>query len=176
MSHPLRTVGAMTAVESPGLTSAQQDVLSLLGSPRAEWPVFEADLRHELRAALETAGRRAADQLDSDDRLFVNKYALSQVHACEARFVHEQQGGFVPSVATARGRVAHKAVQLSVTWRGETSPADLVEEAVGRLIEGDDWLADWLQTCSESDRAELLADAGQRVTKFLECWPPLKRE
>jgi hypothetical protein len=108
--------------------------------------------------------------------LFVSKHKLTSVHGCEARHVAEEAEPFAWSVATARGTVAHKAVELSVHWRVEVTPLDLVDEAIARLANGTDNLADGLQACSEVERAELRAEANDRVSKFVECWPPLQKQ
>ncbi|MBV6509812.1 MAG: hypothetical protein JJLCMIEE_02912 [Acidimicrobiales bacterium] len=158
------------------LTPAQQDVLDQLGAGRDERPVFDAGLCQELRAELEAGLAPVAARLDEGEKVFVNKHDLGRVHGCEELFHLEQEAGFEWSPATARGAVTHKAIELSVTWRGEAAPADLVEEAIARLEAGDANLADWLQTCSEADRAELRVEAGRRLIQFLECWPPLRKQ
>ena len=38
----------------------------------------------------------------------------------------------------------------------------------------DHWLTDFLQTCTEAERAELRSTASDRVAKFFECFPPLE--
>ena len=156
------------------LTPAQQDVLDLLGATREERPTFDAALRHELRAELESALAPLAAQLGDDDRLFVSKHALSTIHGCEGRWVADEAEPFAWTPATARGVVAHKAIELSVGWRGEPVPADLVDEALARLVQGGDNVGDWLQTATEADLAELRGFAGERVTTFLETFPPLE--
>jgi hypothetical protein len=159
------------------LSPAQQDVLDLLGAPKADRPTFDAALRHELRAELEHQITTAVDSLDPDgkDQLFVNKHALASIHGCEAKYLADGDEPFVWTPQLARGTVAHKAIELSVTWKGQISPLDLVEEAIARLENGTDGLADWLQTMSESDGAELRSVANQRVAAFLEIFPPLQR-
>src|SRR5690606_30617843 len=79
------------------------------------------------------------------------------------------------SVAAARGKVAHKAIELSINWRREITPWSLVDEALARLELGDDDFARWLQGIGEAERAELRGEANDRVVKFLECWPPLRK-
>lgn len=155
------------------LTPAQQEVVDLLGAARHQRPTFDAALRLELRAELEAALEPLLDRLP-DDGLFVSKHALSGVHGCEGRHVAEREAGFAWSAPVARGIVAHKAVELAVGWRGEPVPGELVDEAVARLSQGIDGIAEWLQTASEADLAELRALAAERVTSFLETFPPLK--
>src|SRR5690606_13016322 len=86
----------------------------------------------------------------------------------------EEVAGFEWSVPTARGTVAHKAVELSVHWRGEPTPTELVDEALGRLSNGGDGLAEFLQLCSEVDLTELRGHAPARVTKVGASFPPLQ--
>jgi hypothetical protein len=117
------------------------------------------------------------DDLAPDEDLTVSKHLLGLVHGCEARFLAEDaDGDFQVTVPIARGAVAHKAVELGIHWRGEALPVELVDEALGSLTQSDHWLADFLQTCPEVERAELRATASDRVAKFFECFPPLKPE
>jgi hypothetical protein len=158
------------------LNPAQREVLEVLGAPRETWPRFDADLQHELRAELDAALAPVAPVLAAADRpRWLSKHTLSAVHGCEVRFLADLAAGFSGwSVPLARGAVAHKAIELSVHVRGDPPPFELVDEALARLAENDSGLGDWLRTVSEIERAELRAEAGERVTKFLECWPPLK--
>lgn len=159
-------------VELPALNPAQQEVVDLLGAPRADWPEFPGELRRELRTALDAALEPLVDEL-GDDTLWVSKFKLREVHGCEVRFVAEQ-AGFVPSAATARGTVAHKAIELTLNLPGDPPPLDLVDEAIARLESSDAWLADWLRTCDEAERAELRGEVNDLLVKFLDCWPPLR--
>jgi hypothetical protein len=159
---------------APALNAAQQQVVDLLGAAGGERPQFDAGLRHELRAELEQQLEPVVERLPAGEQLFVSKHKLSQVHGCEARYLAEQHGDFSWSVPLARGSIAHKAIELGVSWRGEAVPADLIDETMARLAQGNDGLADWLRTCSEGDRAELRGQAIERVTSFFECFPPLK--
>ncbi len=159
---------------APELNAAQNDVLEQLGASREERPRFDAVVRHELRRALEDGLEPLLELLPDDDDVFISKHRLGQVMGCEKRFIAEDDGDFAWSVPIARGTIAHKAIELSIHWRREPEPLVLVDESISRLAEGTDGLADWLQTCTEVERAELRAEANDRVVKFLECWPPLK--
>jgi hypothetical protein len=77
-------------------------------------------------------------------------------------------------VPTVRGQVVHKAIELAVHWRGEPVPGGLVDEAVERLADGDLGAARFLAGMSEAERAQLRGEATDLVTKFQECFPPLK--
>jgi hypothetical protein len=161
---------------APELNAAQQQVVDLLGSAGGDRPQFDAGLRHELRADLEQQLAPIIERLPAGQQLFVNKHKLSQVHGCEARFLAESDGSFSWSVPLARGSIAHKAIELGVAWRGDVVPADLIDETMARLAQGNDGLGDWLRTCGEGDRAELRSQAVERVTSFFECFPPLKSQ
>lgn len=161
-------------LSQPELNPAQQQVLEMLGAPKDERPTFDAALRDELRVELESRLTHLTGDLDPDDPVFVSKHKLGSVHGCEVRMLADEDAGFEWSVPTARGTVAHKAIELSVHWRGTPTPTELVDESIARLTNGDDGLADFLQRCSETDRTELRGEALDRVTKFLESFPPLQ--
>lgn len=161
-------------MEPTPLNPAQQEVLDLLGAAPDERPTFAPSLRDVLLAELEDGLAEIAPELTTDDPLFVSKRALSNVHGCELRHVVERGADFSWNATIARGSVAHKAIELSVHWRGEPDPLDMVDEAMARLANGTDGLADWLTTCPEGERAELRALANERVVTFFECFPPLK--
>jgi hypothetical protein len=161
-------------MEPPPLNPAQQEVVDLLGAAPDERPTFDPGLRDELLADLEDGLAEIAPELDPEKPLWISKRDLATVHSCEMRYLAERDAGFSWSAVTARGTVAHKAIELSVHWRGEPDPLDMVDEAIARLTEGTDSLADWLQTGGEAARAELRAFANERVVTFFECFPPLK--
>jgi PD-(D/E)XK nuclease superfamily len=159
----------------PVLNPAQQDVLDRLGAPRASWPDFDAGLRAELRARLEAELEPALTALPEGEAVWVSKHGLATVHGCEARWQAEDDAPFVANAATVRGAVAHKAIELSVAWRGEPTPLELVDEALAGLTESDHWVADFLRRATEAERAEVRGLANERVASFLECWPRLNR-
>ena len=113
-------------------------------------------------------------ELPDGDDLWISKHRLSSVHACEAKFVAEEAVPFAWTPPTARGTVAHKAIELSVHLEGEPVPLELVDEAIASLTNAGGSLADYLQTIGTAERAELRALANDRVATFLECFPPLK--
>src|SRR5690606_35711866 len=131
-----------------------------------ERPTFDAELRHQLKAQLEAAVAHRVPDLDPDDPMFIGKHQLGMVHGCEVRLLAEEGAGFEWTVPTARGTVAHKAIELSVNWKGEPVPAELIDETMARLANGGDGLAEFLQRASEVDLVELRAEALDRVTKF----------
>ncbi len=168
------TAPETTPIIAASLNPAQQQVLDLLGAPPEARPTFSPTLRDTLLADIDDGLRELLDELDPADPLFASKHALSTVHSCEARHVAERDIPFEWSVPLARGTVAHKAIELSIHWRGRPDPLQLVDESLARLAEGTDGLGDWLAGCSEVDRAEVRALANERVATFLECFPPIR--
>ena len=157
---------------------AQQEVVSLLGAPKGDRPEFDPGLRDELRARLEDRLEPLVERIGSDafddDTLFLSKFTLTQVLGCEQKFMAERSRPFEWSPPIARGTVMHKAIELSVHWRGGSSPLALVDEALASLENADKSIGDYLKTCGDTERAELRATAGAAMTQFLECFPPLK--
>ena len=154
----------------PTYNPAQQRVIELLGRGDIE-PTFPAGIADSLQAELEAAVAPLADRLPP--KLWVSKHGLSGVHGCEARHL-AQEGDFAWSVATVRGQVAHKAIELAANWRGEPVAGDLVDEAVARLADADASASRFLGGLAEADRAQLRGEATDLVTKFQECFPPLR--
>ena len=161
------------APDEPQLSPAQQEVLDALGARRDERPTFDPRLRLELRGELEDRMAPVAASLPEGTTLWMSKGTLAGVHGCEGSWVAQDGTPFQWSAPIARGTVSHKAIELSIHWRGEHTPAGLVDEAMARLQLSDDALGDWLASVSEGERAELRSDAVERVAKFLECFPPL---
>jgi hypothetical protein len=159
----------------PTLNPAQQAVIAVLGARQHERPQFDPRLRAELRAALEARLAPIADRLEDEDRpLWLNKRALTNVHGCEGAYLAEEEAEFAWTPQLALGTVAHKAIELSVNWRGDPAPGDLVDEGIARLIASTEGISSYLGGISEGERADLRSGAVERVTMFLECFPPLK--
>jgi len=156
------------------LNPAQAEVLRALGARPQERPAFDPRLRAELRTELQERLSSAADRLPTGETLWVSKHLLTSVHGCEGMFLARDTEEFSWNPANARGVVSHKAIELSVSWRGEPPPGVLVDEAIARLIAGNDRIADYLGGLGEGERAELHGEAVERVAMFLECFPPLE--
>ena len=108
------------------------------------------------------------------ETLWVSKHLLSSVHGCEGLFLAQEEEEFAWTPQTARGTVSHKAIELSVSWRGDPSAGELVDEAIARLIASNDRIGDYLGALGEGERAELHGEASERVNMFLECFPRLE--
>src|SRR3954468_5006402 len=119
------------AVDRSALTPAQLavvDDLLALGQAR---PTFPEGLALQLLDLLED-GLGPVLQLLGPVELTVNKTALNQVHSCEAHHLAESDVPFEWTVASCRGTVAHRALELAVFHpKGgqHVSPLELVDEA-----------------------------------------------
>ena len=74
------------APDSEPLNPAQQAVLDQLGASAGERPEFPDDLRHHLRAALETAVEPHLDDLPEVEDLYLNKHLLLKIKCNELFF------------------------------------------------------------------------------------------
>ena len=169
MTDPTPGAGAPDA--GVVLTPVQQrtmDALRRTDPPLVFAPEIVADLRHDADAALADLGARLGDT-----ELYVTKHAIAGVLDCEAH--HLAPDPFTWTPARARGQVSHKAIQLLLNWRGEPTPADLVDEALARLADEPTKLGDYVAGLGPGGEADLRGQAVERVTKFLECFPPLDR-
>ncbi len=158
-----------TPASPPALTPAQDATLALLrrgGEPLIFSEQFVAELCDEANEAL----AHFTDRLNGNT-MFVTKHTLAGVFDCEAHFLAPDDFHWTPS--RAKGQVSHRAIQLLINWRGEPVPADLVDDAMARLINEERGLGLWLETLDAADQADLRAQAGDLVTKFMECFPPL---
>jgi hypothetical protein len=153
-------------------------MLDALRAAPNDRPVFDPGLGPQLRTQLEEGLEPLVPVLDTlgIDKLWVSKHKVGAIHGCEVKFLAEDELGFDGwTVPRARGTVAHRAIELSMHVRGEPVPAALVDHALTALAEVEsNGLADWLQTISERERADLRGAAIDRVCAFLEAWPPLE--
>lgn len=158
----------------PTPNPAQQELLDRLRAAGRPRPQVGPELRTELRRRLESELGAVAAPLT--EPLFANKADLSRVLSCEAHHVSEKEAGFEWSVVTARGTVAHKAIQLSIHRPDQPPPLALVDDALERLADDpQERIADWLLGLSPAERADLRAGVGELVTAFVDLWPPLQR-
>ncbi len=153
---------------------AQLEVLAALGARPHERPEFDPRLRGELRGGLERRLGPVVERVPVGETLWVSKHLLSSVHGCEGLFLAQEAEDFAWSPQTARGTVAHKAIELSISWRGDPASGELVDEAMARLIASHDRISDYLGALGEGERAELHGEASERVNMFLECFPRLE--
>jgi hypothetical protein len=156
--------------EPPQLNPAQQRTLALLRRS-AEATVFDTGFVDDLRGEATEAFAHFSERLDGHT-LFITKHTLNSVHDCEVHFLAPDDFEWTP--ARAHGQVAHRAIQLMINWRGEPSPRELVDEALARLADEERDFGRWVAALSPGDEADLRGRAVERVTKFMETFPPLE--
>jgi hypothetical protein len=157
-------------VDAPAqLTPTQQRLLEQLRRD-PEPTVFDEDFVDGLVTRADEAMAHSSERLGGE-RLFVSKAFLVNALGCETRHLEPDRFEWTP--IAARGFVAHKAIELGVHWQGEAVPETLVDEAIARLADDESSRGDWVAGLSDSDRAELRCFAVERVTQFLQDFPPV---
>lgn len=133
-------------------------------------------LRDDLLAELEERTRPASAAFaEHEQRLSVTKFDLTSVHKCEGLYIAPDD--FEWTVAKARGKVVHRAIQKS--WAGrfkEMPPLELAQEAVESMAASPDdrSFADYLNGLDASTIGELLSEAGAMLAAFSSDWPPIR--
>lgn len=155
------------------LTPLQTRAYDELFATGAGRPTFPPDTADRLRAGLE---ERLADLVETltDVPFVVTKGSLSRVHTCEAHHVAEEAVGFSWSARTARGAIAHKAIELGFGMRVPAPPLELVDLAIDRVLEDERGPAGFLAEAPAAELGELRAAASDYVCKFSDEFPPLK--
>ena len=156
------------------LTPSQLRVVEELLDLGGDRPTFASSLPLDLLNQLEDGLSDIADRL-GPLQLGIRKSTLSQVHQCEAHHLAERDVRFEWTTSSARGTIAHRALQLSVFRKEAATPLELVDEAIERITEtGDDWTPrDFLRCAAPAELAELRSEANDIVTKFTDSFPPL---
>jgi hypothetical protein len=135
-------------------------------------PPLPRGLADRLREELEERLASVAEKF-GDRPLVVWKGDLTNVLKCEGLFVAPSE--FEWSSANVRGKVVHRAIQISVAGRGASMPPmELVGHAIEAYERGDDALASYLQETSPAELAEVVSSSSAAVTAFASDWPPLK--
>jgi len=169
----MNTVDAVSdAADAPNLTPVQirtLDALRRSGDPLVFDPDLVADIRTEMRVALD----HFAERLQPKQEVFISKHKIATALDCEE--FHLIPDDFEWKPATAKGQVAHRAIQLLLSWRGEANPSDLVDEAMARLAGEERGIGMWIAALSPADEADLRGQSVERLTKFMESFPPLDR-
>jgi CRISPR/Cas system-associated exonuclease Cas4 (RecB family) len=157
----------------PGLSPVQQrtlDVLRRSGDPVEFDPAFISDIRGEMRAALD----HFAARLDVDQEIWLSKHKVSSVLDCEEQYLVPDE--FEWTSSNAKGTIAHRAIELLLSWRGDTTPIDLVDEALSRLADENRGIGIWIDSLSPADEADVRGQTVVRVTQFIENFPPLSKK
>ena len=166
---PASTAGDVTGPLDQ-LSPVQRRTLEVLrrsGDPIVFDPDLIASLRAEMRDALDHFARR----LDDRTELWISKHKLGSALDCEE--LHLTPDDFEWTPANAQGTIAHKAIELLISWRGEPIPADLVDEAMARLADEQRSIGQWIDRMSAGDAADVRGRATERLTRFMEDFPPL---
>jgi hypothetical protein len=153
----------------PELTPTQRRLLEQLRRD-GDALVFDEEFVDDLVRRAQAIVDQAALRLGGE-KLVVSKSFLTNVHGCEAK--HLLPDSFTWNPANARGFVSHKAIELGANWLGEPEPQTLVDEALARLADQPGYQGDFVAGLSDADRAELRAGAVERVTRFLQDFPPI---
>ncbi len=154
------------------LTPTQLKTLSALRRPEQS-VVFDPDLIADIRTEMRIALDEFTERLPPNQDIFISKYKLTSVLECEENHMIPDDFEWKPS--TAKGQVAHRAIQLTLSWRGEANPIDLVDEAMARLADEERGIGAWIAGLSPADEADLRGQSAERLTKFMECFPPLDK-
>ena len=155
------------------LNPMQQNVVEVLGKP-AGWVPLPLSVVDSVREQVETGLAPLAKKLSPDRPLFISKSSLTTVHGCEANYLASLDS-FEWTILNVRGTVMHKAVELSINWRGPIEPALLVDEALARLEDEESrGPSEFIAQLSPGERAQLRSYAVDLYTKFEESFPPLK--
>ena len=164
--------GEGAAGGTDSLTPTQLKTLEALRRS-AEPVVFDPDLVADIRTEMLAALDEFTERLQPNQEVFISKHKLSTVLDCEE--FHLVPDDFEWRPATAKGQVAHRAIQLTLSWRGEPNPTDLVDEAMARLADEERGIGQWIAALSPADEADLRGQSVERLTKFMECFPPLDK-
>jgi len=167
--------GTFAHVTDPlGLNPMQQHVLATLARP-AGWEPLHDDVISTVRAALHDGLSLLADRLPPGDTLWITKHALATVHSCERHHVDAGRD-FEWSIATIRGTVLHRCIELALNWKGDPAPADVVDEALAQYeTQSAGSAGDWIAALPAGERALLRGQMVDLYSKFEECFPPLQR-
>jgi len=155
------------------LNPIQRSVVDVLKKP-AGWVPLPLSVVDAVRDQIEESLAPLAEKLTPDHPLFISKGGLTAVHGCETHYLASLDS-FEWTLTNARGTVMHKAVELSINWRGPIEPALLVDEALARLEdEAGRGPGEFIAQLSAGERAQLRGYAVDLYTKFDESFPPLK--
>jgi CRISPR/Cas system-associated exonuclease Cas4 (RecB family) len=154
------------------LSPVQQRTLDRLkrtGEPVVFDRDFVADIRGEMQAALD----HFASRLDDREEVWVSKHKIASVLECETHYLQPDE--FEWTSANAKGTIAHRAIELLMSWRGDPTPIDLVDEALSRLADDNSGIGMWVGALSAGDEADVRSQSVDRVTSFVENFPPLSK-
>jgi len=151
----------------------QQMVFDTLAK-RPDYIAAPSTLANEVEAHLVDALEPIAHHYSPAAPLWITKHALGTVHGCEANHV-AARNTFSWSIASVRGTVAHKAIELLINMREPRSPGQLVNDALERIIESERGTAsDFIASLTPGEQADLRSQVVDLVTKYQDSFPKLE--
>ena len=172
-SQPLGTVDGVSDVAEP-LTPLQRrtlDALRRAGDPL----VFDAELIADIRTEMRIALDEFAERLEPGQDIFVTKHRIgSACSAARSSTSLPTTFAWTPATAKRAGRPPGDPAD-AVNWRGEPVPTDVVDEAMARLADDDRGSATGSPGSPPPTRPTCAGMSVERVTKFIECFPPLDK-
>lgn len=168
----VQTVGPISTAR---YRPAQQRIIDLLGRHADEAPDLGPEVADSLQRELDDRLAPVAELIPEGEQLWVGKTPLAAHNACPGRWRAQIEQRFEWSVPAIRGTVSHKAIELSINWRGEVEPGRAVDAAIDHFLD-DEFSSPgaFLRTLSTVEVAEVRSAAVDLVTAFEECFPPLK--
>jgi hypothetical protein len=182
-SIPLRRFAAAALVGgSPyhprmELTPAQRRTLEQLigvGPPPPYNPRLAGEVRRSIERRLGESGVIAGE----GEPIWLGKQRLNNRDRCEGLFeatLLREGPPFERSPSTAAGGLFHKAIELDIVTERAFDPVSVSEQAAGRLGDADDGFGAFWRGLDPFGKAELVAEAGRRLSLFRDSLPPLPR-
>lgn len=161
-------------------TPVQQRVIDLLGRQSSRHPAIDresyADTDHLtwLREAIDEYLTPLARLVPDNATLWVGKSAINRFRSCPGSWLGSLDVPFSWTIPSVRGTVSHKAIELTLNWRGQAEPARMVDAAIDHLVDVGGSIGKYLRSLSTVELAELRGSAVELVTAFEECFPPLR--
>lgn len=168
------TTATPARAASSDYSPVQQRFIDLLGRRPDEADVLDPSLAAELRDRLEHGLADAAYRIPAGESLWVGKTHLHTFVTCPGSWHGALDLPFRWTIPTVRGTVSHKAIELTLNWRGPAEPSRMVDAAIAHLIEQGYSAGKFLRGLSTVELAELRCSAVELVTAFEECFPPLR--
>lgn len=161
---------------TPAMTPTQRRTFDELLAIGADRPVARPGLVDELRDHIRN-GTAAAVEAWTEKSLFLSKSMLIKVRTCEGQALADAQQppDFTRlSVPLAAGQIAHRAIQLSHTHKGQ--PAErYVRSAISAARRSEERFAQfWDDDAGDGEQSDVIVEATNKVNGFLTSWPDLK--
>lgn len=157
-----------------GYSPVQQRVIDILGRRAGQSEHMDTSVAVDVREYLELALADAAERVPDGESLWLGKSHLHSFATCPGGWHAGLDAPFRWTIATVRGTVSHKAIELTLNWRGEAEPARMVDAAIAHIIDQGFSAGKYLRQLTTVELAELRSASIELVTAFEECFPPLR--